>query len=192
MDQICEVAAAREARTKRGDYGRRLLSALHAHAECCGRGGLTGRMGRIYWAAAHRFWSLVTQCEIHLGSSIGRGLILTHPNGVVIHPRAVIGRNCLFMQQVTIGMNRGGVPVVGDGVEIGPGAKVLGPIRIGEHAVIGANAVVIADVPDCAVVVGAPGRIVRIEPQRAHRFTASRPDDPPARRESADEHADQR
>jgi serine O-acetyltransferase len=79
-------------------------------------------------------------------------LLLPHPNGFVIHPNAKIGINCLIHQQVTIGTGEDGgegVPMVEGHVKIYSGAKILGPIHIGARATIGANTVVLVDVPDC-------------------------------------------
>ena len=106
------------------------------------------------WAVLrHRFWSIVTGAEVPLGCKIGGGLVLPHPNGVVIHPEAQIGPNCMFFQQVTIGVARGGVPTIGGHVDMGAGAKVLGPVQVGSHVRIGANTLVIDDVPPGARVV---------------------------------------
>jgi serine O-acetyltransferase len=83
--------------------------------------------------------------------------------GVVIHRRTVIGENCEISHQVTIG-GRGGyyeVPVIGNDVFIGAGAKVLGPIKVGDGATIGANAVVLDDVPPHSVAVGIPARVIK-------------------------------
>jgi serine O-acetyltransferase len=83
--------------------------------------------------------------------------------GVVIHRRVVIGHNCEISQHVTIG-GRGGfyeVPVIGNDVFIGDGAKILGPIKVGDGAIIGANAVVLHDVPAHSVAVGIPARVVK-------------------------------
>lgn len=110
----------------------------------------------------HRFWSAVTGAEIPLSTTLGGGLLIPHPAGIVIHPDAQIGPNCLIMQSVTIGQNRGpGVPVLDGHVDVGPGAVILGDVRIGAHAVVGANAVVLDDVPAFAVVVGVPARRIR-------------------------------
>lgn len=157
----------RERVSHRWDHGARLLRCLRGHDAARGRGGLGGRLRRFYWALAHQFWSLATASEIPLGTRIAGGLRLTHPNGVVIHSRAVIGPNCLIMHQVTIGQNRGGVPTLGGHVDVGPGAKILGAVHVGDHAVIGANAVVLRDVPARAVAVGAPARVVRFIPHAA-------------------------
>lgn len=121
-----------------------------------------GGLQRKYWAFQHRFWSLVTQAEIHLSQQIDGGLLLPHPNGIVMHPDARIGPNCLVFQQVTLGTvpNRPGAPVLGGHVDVGAGAKILGPVTVGDHALIGANAVVLRDVPPGATAVGNPARIV--------------------------------
>ena len=116
-------------------------------------------------ALRHRFWSVVTGTDIPLGCKIGGGLVLPHPNGVVIHPDAEIGPNCLLFQQVTIGAARGGVPTIGGHVDMGAGAKVLGPIRVGDHARIGANTLVIDDVPPGARVVAPGDRAIAATPR---------------------------
>jgi len=108
----------------------------------------------------HRFWSAVSGADIPVNARIGGGLLIPHPNGIVIHPEAVIGPNCLIFQQVTIGVANG-IPVIGGHVDIGAGAKVLGAIAIGDHARIGANAVVLTDVPAGATMVGIPAREVQ-------------------------------
>lgn len=145
------------------DPSRKLIRSLRRYQATRARGGPINRLLSRYWVLVHRFWTVVAQAEIPLNVDIGGGLIMTHPNGVVIHPKARIGPNCLIMQQVTVGQNRGGyqnLPVIGGNVDIGPGAKVLGGITIGNHAQIGANAVVLQDVPPWAVAVGIPARIV--------------------------------
>jgi serine O-acetyltransferase len=115
---------------------------------------------RALAAVRHLFWSVVTGAEIPLGTKIGGGLLILHPNGIVIHPGVVIGPNCLIFQQVTLGSGNGGVPRIGGHVDIGAGAKILGAITVGDHAKIGANAVVLRDVPANTTAVGIPARIV--------------------------------
>ncbi len=86
---------------------------------------------------------------------------MPHPNGIVIHPAASLGVNCLVFQQVTIGAGgRAGFPRIGGHVDIGTGAKILGGVVVGDHARIGANAVVVDDVPPGATAVGIPARIL--------------------------------
>jgi serine O-acetyltransferase len=110
----------------------------------------------------HRFWSAVTGAEIPLSCRIEGGLLLPHPNGVVIHPDARIGPNCLLMQQVTLGTNdlSPGAPTLAGHVDLGAGAKVLGEVTLGAHSLVGANAVVLCDVPEGATAVGIPARIL--------------------------------
>jgi serine O-acetyltransferase len=116
---------------------------------------------RKWLVVRHGFWSVVTGAHIPLGCRIGGGLLLPHPNGVVIHPDAVLGPNCLIFQQVTLGAGRSGVPTLGGHVDVGAGARILGGIAIGDHALVGANAVVLQDVPAGATAVGVPASIVR-------------------------------
>jgi len=101
--------------------------------------------------------------EIPSGAEIGGGLYIPHPIGTVVMPRR-IGRNCSIIANVTIGMrNEWAFPDIGDDVFIGAGARVLGGIRVGDHSVIGANAVVIHDVAPHTTVVGIPARPVQRE-----------------------------
>jgi serine O-acetyltransferase len=139
---------------------RSLIASLRAYQR---HGGLSGPWHALAARVAvvrHRFWSAVTGADIPLTCRIGGGLMLPHPNGVVVHPQVRIGPNCLIFQQVTLGATLAGVPVIGGRVDIGAGAKVLGPVAVGNGAQIGANAVVLADVPEGAVAVGIPARIV--------------------------------
>ncbi len=138
------------------DPGPKLLRTIRRYQAAKARGGILGRIASKRWALAHLFWSTVTQSEIHLHTRIGGGLRLTHPTGIIIHPDAVIGVNCMIFHQVTLA----GAVVVGGHVDIGAGAKVLGPLRIGDHTRIGANAVVMQDVPDGCTAVGVPARLV--------------------------------
>lgn len=103
-----------------------------------------------------------TGIEIHPGAKIGKNLFIDHGMGVVIGETAEIGDNCIIFHQVTLGgtgKDKGKRhPTVGDNVLISTGAKVLGPITIGSGAKIGANAVVLKDVPKGATAVGIPAR----------------------------------
>lgn len=106
----------------------------------------------------------LTGVEIHPGAVIGRRFFIDHGMGVVIGETAVIGDDCTLYHGVTLGgtsWQKGKRhPTLGNGVVVGAGAKVLGPIMIGNGARIGSNAVVIRTVPDGATVIGIPGRIV--------------------------------
>ena len=98
-------------------------------------------------------------------TEIGRGVLFSYQGlGTVVHRSVKIGDKAVISTGVTLGGRggRNGAPEIGEGVLIGTGAKVLGPVKVGRFASIGANAVVLADVPDFAVVVGIPARVVRI------------------------------
>lgn len=117
----------------------------------------------LLWRLAvlrHRFWSIATGAEIPLNSRISGGLMIPHPNGIVIHPDSEIGPNCFILQQVTLAVGAHGAPRLGGNVEVGSGAKLLGGMHIGDNARIGANAVVLEDVPAGATAVGVPARII--------------------------------
>jgi len=110
---------------------------------------------------------LMTGIEIHPGATIGKGLFIDHGTGVVIGETSVIGNNVTLFQGVTLGgtgKDRGKRhPNIGNNVVIGTGGKVLGNITVGDNSYIGANAVVIKDVPPNSTVVGVPGRITKQE-----------------------------
>jgi serine O-acetyltransferase len=116
-----------------------------------------------WFAFCKRFWGVIGGVDIPLTTTIGTGLSLPHPNGIVVHSAAVIGHDCILLQQVTLGSgaNVSEAPRLGDGVIVGAGAKIIGGVTIGAGAEIGANAVVVRDVPRDAVVAGVPARIVR-------------------------------
>jgi len=118
--------------------------------------------------ARHSFWSFITHSDIEPRATLGRRLMLPHPNGVVIHEEAIVGNDCMIMQQVTIGMiGEGEVPTIGNRVYIGAGAKIIGKVSVGDGARIGANAVVTQDVPDNCTAVGVPAKIIGPKPGRA-------------------------
>lgn len=98
-------------------------------------------------------------CEIAASSRIAPDVEFPHPCGVVIGEGVIIGSRCKIYQQVTIGQKDGLYPVIGDDVTIYPGARVIGGIRVERGAVIGANAVVLHDVPAYAIVAGVPATV---------------------------------
>jgi serine O-acetyltransferase len=112
----------------------------------------------------------ITGIEIHPAARVGRGLFIDHGVGVVIGETAEIGENVTLYQGVTLGGTGFATgkrhPTVQDNVTIGSGAKLLGPITIGHGAKIGANSVVIHDVPANSTVVGNPGHPVRVDGRR--------------------------
>jgi len=102
-------------------------------------------------------------CSIPYKTEIGEKTTLGYGGmGIVIHPRAKIGKNCIIAQQVTIGgSGRPELPVIGDYVYIGPGAKILGNVKLGDYCVVGANAVVVHDIPPRSLAVGIPAQVVK-------------------------------
>jgi serine O-acetyltransferase len=106
------------------------------------------------------FWSVVSGAEIPIETKIGGGLLIPHPNGIVINGDSEIGINCLIHQQVTIGVTRGNPnpPKIGNHVDISAGAVVVGDITIGDHALIGANAAVIKNVAEYEIAAGVPAK----------------------------------
>ena len=139
---------------------RSLLATIRAYQRIADSRLPWHALRRRWLVLRHRFWSVVTGADISLGCRIGGGLLLPHPNGVVIHNDVEIGPNCLIFQQVTLGARHGRVPRLGGHVDIGAGAKLLGGVVVGDDALIGANAVVLDDVPPGATVVGIPAVVV--------------------------------
>jgi serine O-acetyltransferase len=143
------------------DPGRQLLRSIRQYQRWRYRGWF-GRFLSRWFVLKHRFWSSVAGADIPLNCRIAGGLLLPHPVGVVVHPMANIGPNCLILQNVTLGTGDriAGLPTLGAGVDVGAGAVILGGVTIGDRARIGANAVVLTDVPAGATAVGVPARII--------------------------------
>ena len=142
------------------------------------------RLAHFLWGARLRWlarftshWSRwLTGIEIHPGATIGRRFFIDHGMGVVIGETAEIGDDCTLYHGVTLGgtsWNKGKRhPTLGKGVVVGAGAKILGPILIGEGARIGSNAVVVKEVPAGATAIGIPARIIEAEAAPNGRFAA--------------------
>jgi len=125
---------------------------------------------RVRPALVRKFFSLiyhvlfktvqvVTGIELPCEVELGHNFIIDHFGGIVIHGDAKFGDNCRIRNGVVVGIGHveeDGAPIIGHNVDIGVGAKVLGPVRIGDNVLIGANAVVIIDVPDNCIAVGVP------------------------------------
>ncbi len=110
------------------------------------------------------FFSLLYSCHLRETVSIGDGTKLGYNGlGCVIHDNCIIGRHCIIAQNVTLGGRKfhEGVPRLEDYVEVGAGAVILGGVTVGEHSIIGANAVVLKDVPPYSVAAGVPAKIIR-------------------------------
>ncbi|MFZ1908427.1 MAG: serine O-acetyltransferase [Burkholderiales bacterium] len=143
------------------------------------------RLGHWFWGHGLRWLGRLTShvgrwltgIEIHPGATIGRRVFIDHGMGVVIGETAEVGEDTTLYHGVTLGgttWNKGKRhPTLGRNVVVGAGAKILGPIKVGDGAKIGSNAVVVKDVPEGATVVGIPGRIVEAGPSKeGARFAA--------------------
>jgi serine O-acetyltransferase len=122
-------------------------------------------MGIIGWVFTD-INKFLNGCLIGRSADFGPGFVLKHPIGVVINNGVKGGKNIIIESGVVIGAAHNGlplkIPVLGDNISIGAGAKVLGGIRVGNNVKIGANAVVVHDVPDNATVVGIPAKVIKI------------------------------
>jgi len=142
---------------------------------------LAHRLAHLLWGRGWKFVArflsflsrMMTNIDIHPGATIGRRFFIDHGAGVVIGETAEIGNDVTLYHEVTLGgtsFTKGKRhPTLEDGVLIGAGAKILGPVRLGRDVNVGANSVVIADVPAGMTVVGIPGRVVL--PADARRIT---------------------
>ncbi len=139
------------------------------------RAAVLYRLGNRHWQSGNRIRAAIytrliratCHMDIEVASRIGPGICFPHTWSIVIGGHSTIGSNCKIMQGVSLGGTSGkkrpdgqSQPILGDGVFVGAGAKILGPIFIGDGAQIGANAVVLKDVPANAVAVGVPAQII--------------------------------
>ena len=132
---------------------RSFRSLFYYRLRTCGR---AGRLGARLLSLVYR-----PEAPLYLSCpSIGPGLYISHGFATILNAKSV-GQDCLLAQQVTVGWsNKGGPPTIGNRVRICAGVTVIGPIHIGDDAVVGANALVIHDVPAGAVVGGVPAKII--------------------------------
>ena len=110
------------------------------------------------------FVRLLFSCHIGMGAQLGKNVRLGYGGlGVVIHKNAVIGDNVIIGAGVTLGgtPKKNGVPVIGDNCTIYNGAQLIGPVKIGNNCIVGANSVVLRDIPDKCVAAGVPARIIK-------------------------------
>jgi putative colanic acid biosynthesis acetyltransferase WcaB len=135
------------------------------------------KLGLLYRAFYRYFVIWLLGVELQEAVMAGPGLQVHHGIGLVVNPRAVLGKNCILRHNTTIGSktlpngSEGASPVLGDFVDVGAHSVILGDISIGDHAIVGAGSVVIHSVPAGAVVVGNPARVVRYLPS----FDPTRP-----------------
>jgi len=139
------------------------------------RYGIRWRVVRLPFYFAYKLLKVIaeilTGIELPCETAVGRRLVIDHFGGIIVSGDVVLGEDCILRQGVTLGLRhtgQRGSPVIGNRVDIGAGAKVLGPVRIGDDVAIGANAVVLSDVPANSIAVGIPARIrPRKKPQAA-------------------------
>jgi serine O-acetyltransferase len=125
----------------------------------------------LIYRALFKFIQIITGIELPCEARIGRNFVIDHFGGIIISGYAQFGDDCRIRNGVVVGLRRvkeKDAPIIGNDVDIGAGAKVLGPIRIGDHVLIGANAVVLRDVPDNSIAAGVPAQI---KPRRKQRPT---------------------
>jgi serine O-acetyltransferase len=122
----------------------------------------------------YRHLKITTGIQLPVGTQIGPGLVFEHYGSIILSPCIVAGRNLTVAQNVTIGLQKRGAkrgaPSIGDNVFIGPGAVILGNIRIGSNVAIGGNSVVLDDIPDNAVAAGAPAKVVSYKGSAGYIF----------------------
>lgn len=159
----------------RNDFRQRLIIRMYRIAHWA---SVSRKKSMLSWPVAVPIlvmYRLVTEwlfmLELPAATQIGRQLVIDHGYALVINKHTIIGDYCRLRHSVTIGCNvnadgtQGPSPRLGDRVEVGAGAIIIGGITIGNDVVIGAGAVVTKDVPDCAVVVGNPAQIVKYRQQ---------------------------
>lgn len=119
---------------------------------------------KVLTGLIYKWLNVFTGIQMPLTTKVGGGLIFRHYSCIVTAMSVEMGENCTLHQGVTLGRKftgpKAGVPTLADHVVVFPGAKIIGKVHIGSHAVIGANAVVINDVPDNCVAAGVPAKIV--------------------------------
>lgn len=101
---------------------------------------------------------LLNQCVIGVDADFGPGFVILHPTGVVINSKVHGGQRVAIQSDVVMGDEKGQSPVLGDDIFVGAGARIVGPVKVGSEAKVGANAVVVKDVPPSTTVVGIPAR----------------------------------
>lgn len=138
------------------DPGRKLLLSIRDYQKIRASKNPVKIIRKKICVLRHRFWSMASGAEIDLSCKLGGGLLIPHPNGIVIYPGSIIGVNCLIFQQVTLAS----AVELGYHVDIGAGAKLIGPLKIGDNVRIGANAVVTKDVPNGVTVAGIPAVVI--------------------------------
>ncbi len=158
---------AEDYRAHGGDWTSPGFRALAVHRLGNARMGISSRLLRapasVLYRSCYRWVRNRHGIELDYSTRVGRRVVIDHQSGIVVSGYATIGDDCRLRQNVTIGIRAVDdlrAPVLERGVDIGAGAVILGGVSIGEGAVIGANAVVLIDVPAGALAVGVPARVI--------------------------------
>lgn len=125
----------------------------------------------LLYKALKPFSEILTGIELPCEVTLGRRFRIDHFGGIVISGDAVFGDDCVIRNGVTVGLRhtgQRGAPVLGNRVDVGAGAKILGAIHIGDDVAVGANAVVLCDVPSNSIAVGVPARVLAKKPLSGH------------------------
>jgi serine O-acetyltransferase len=174
-------------------HGRELsrpgFQAVLVHRFGSWRMGIESKLARAPLSVAYRalyrgvrnFYGI----ELPYTVQLGRRVVFEHQHGIVVHGSTVIGDDCIIRQGVTLGLRSldrlAEAPVLGRGVNVGAGAKIIGAVRIGDGAAIGANAVVLEDVPAGALAIGVPARLAARQKGARTLEAVSEPSPPDAR-----------
>lgn len=155
-------------KTHHGDWGAQGFWALIVYRFGRWRYGIRSRPLRLPFSLLYKILfkivQILTGIQMPCEAPIGRNFRIDHFGNIIVSGYASFGDNCVLRNGVTIGIRKIGekaAPQLGNNVDIGAGAKLLGGIRIGNNVMIGANAVVITDIPDNAIAVGIPARIIQ-------------------------------
>lgn len=169
--QECRTAFAADLARNRGNLKMLLAIFSYRVAHLASRHRKNNAFANLYAIPVIVFHRFLTEwlfnMDLPAATTIGKGLIIDHGYALVVNKHAIIGSNCQLRHGVTIGCktlsdgSQGPSPQIGEDVDIGANAVVLGDIRVGNRAIVGAGAVVVKDVPEGAVVVGNPARVVR-------------------------------
>ena len=153
-------------KTYEGDWSRQGFWVMVIYRFGCWRytikSGLFRKPFSLLYKILYKFIQVITGIELPCEVTVGKNFRVDHFGGIIISGFASFGDNCVIRDGVTVGLRRVDDPVapqIGNSVDIGTGAKVLGGITIGDNVVIGANAVVLEDVPSNSIAVGVPARI---------------------------------
>ena len=128
----------------------------------------------LIYKVLYKLVQIITGVELPCEVIVGRNFVIDHFGGIIISGFAKFGDNCRIRDGVVVGLRRVGennAPIIGNNVDIGSGAKLLGPIRIGDNVYIGANAVVLCNVPDNSIAVGVPAIV---KPKSVREVTKSK------------------